>query len=163
MNLIAAVDLKWNIGNEGKLLCYIPEDLKFFKKTTLGKTVIMGRKTLESLPGGRPLPGRLNVVLSRNPDYKVDGVVVLHSIDELLGWCVGKAREDLFVIGGAEIYGLLFPYCHVAYITRIAHEFEADSSLVAFDGLSDWVKVAESEVVESVKGWKFSFLQFARG
>ena len=86
MNLIVAVDKNWAIGNKGKLLVSIPSDMKFFREETSGegKVVILGRKTLETFPGGRPLPKRLNVILTKNPDFKVDGAVVVHSVEEAL-------------------------------------------------------------------------------
>ena len=87
MKLIAAADKNWSIGKDGGLLCHMPGDLKFFKEKTLGKTVVMGRKTLDSLPGGKPLPGRTNVVLTRDENFHREGCIVIHSIEELLsGW-----------------------------------------------------------------------------
>lgn len=162
MNLIAAADLNWNIGNAGDLLCHIPEDLKYFKQMTTGKTVIMGRKTLESLPGGRPLPGRRNIVLTRNRNYGVEGAEVCHSSSELELLTADTAAQDLFVIGGAEIYKALLPLCSRAYITRIHHQFEADTALEPLDKLPGWRLSAESETFESAKGWKYSFLTYER-
>ena len=83
MNLIAAVDNNWAIGKNNNLLVRIPMDQKFFRETTTGKVVVMGRKTLESFPGGRPLKMRTNIVLTHNPDYKVDNAIVVHSMEEL--------------------------------------------------------------------------------
>ena len=84
MNMIVAVDKNWSIGKDGHLLVSIPADQKLFREETLGKVVVMGRKTLESLPGGQPLYGRTTIVLSRNPEYRVKGAVVCHSIEEAL-------------------------------------------------------------------------------
>ena len=84
MNLIAAADENWGIGKNGGLLAHISGDMKYFRETTKGKIVVMGRKTLEGLPGGQPLGNRINVVLSENPAYKIKGAVVCHNIDEAL-------------------------------------------------------------------------------
>lgn len=101
MNLIAAVDRQWGIGHHGKLLVSIPKDKQLFREETMGRVIIMGRKTLESLPGGQPLYGRTNIVLSRNRNYRVKGAVVVHSLEECLHWLrehqIGD--EDIFVIG----------------------------------------------------------------
>ena len=83
MNLIAAVDKNWGIGLKNKLLVSIPDDMKFFRQTTTGKVVVMGRKTLESFPGGKPLKNRVNIVMTRDKDYRADGAVVVHDLDEL--------------------------------------------------------------------------------
>ena len=100
MNLIVAVDKNWAIGNKGKLLVSIPSDMKFFREETSGegKVVILGRKTLETFPGGRPLPKRLNVILTKNPDFKVDGAVVVHSVEEALEAVKDYADEKIYVI-----------------------------------------------------------------
>ena len=82
MNLIVAVDENWAIGYNNELLVSIPDDMKFFRETTTGKVVIMGRKTLESFPGGRPLKNRVNIVITKKEDYEVDGAVVVHSVEE---------------------------------------------------------------------------------
>ena len=84
MNLIVAVDSNWAIGKENKLLVSIPQDMKFFRETTKGKVVAMGRKTLESFPGGQPLKNRTNIILTRNPNYQVKGAIICHSIEEVL-------------------------------------------------------------------------------
>ena len=127
MILIAAVDKNFGIGKDNNLLIKIPKDLVFFKRKTWRSIVVMGRKTLESLPNGEPLPYRINVVLSRNKDLSYDnGVVVMNSIEELLEW--GKEQEkEIYVIGGGEIYKELAPYCSKAYLTMIDKEFDADT------------------------------------
>ena len=104
MNLIAAVDRNWAIGRDGRLLVSIPSDKETFRRETVGKAVIMGRKTLESLPGGQPLAKRTNVVLSRDPDFRMKGAVVCGSVEEALEAVSGFAPEDVFVIGGQETY-----------------------------------------------------------
>ena len=101
MNMIVAVDSKWGIGYGNKLLVSIPEDMKFFRKKTMNHVVVMGRRTLESFPGGRPLKNRTNIVLTRNEDFKPDGAAVVHEIGELMAYlrenCEG---QEVFCIGG---------------------------------------------------------------
>ena len=98
MNLIAAVDQNWAIGKGGALLCRIPADLRHFQELTTGRSVILGRKTLETFPGGRPLESRRNLILSRNPAFASDGAEVFRDMESLLA----AAPEDAFVIGGAS-------------------------------------------------------------
>lgn len=122
MQLIAMVDLEWGIGKDGKQPVFIKEDLARFKALTIGGTVIMGRKTLEAMPGGRPLPDRRNIVLTHDTEFKADGAEVVHSIEELLA----VAPKDSFVIGGESIYRQLLPFCDSAYITVVGGVFGAD-------------------------------------
>ena len=118
MNLIVAVDSNWAIGKENKLLVSIPQDMKFFRETTKGKVVAMGRKTLESFPGGQPLKNRVNVVLTTDKNYKVKDTVIVHTIEEMVDELKKYDSEDIFVIGGESIYRQLLPYCTKAYITK---------------------------------------------
>ena len=115
MNAIAAVSLDWGIGQGNGLLFHISEDMRRFRALTTGGTVLMGRRTLDSMPNGRPLPQRRNIVLTRQPDFHREGVEVVHSIQEALA----LAGEDAWVIGGGEIYAALLPYCRRCYITRV--------------------------------------------
>lgn len=145
MQLIAAADRRWGIGKEGKLLVSIPADMKFFQTTTTGHTVIMGRKTLESFPGKKPLKMRRNIVLSRQKGLSVDGALTASGVDEVLEMIAGSAPDDVFCIGGAEIYRLFLPYCDTALITRIDHVYDADAFLPDLDQDLAWKKVYESE------------------
>ena len=99
MNLIVAVDKNWAIGMNNKLLVSIPQDMKFFRETTKGKVVAMGRKTLESFPGGQPLKNRVNVVLTSDKNYQVKGTVVVHTIEEMVEELKKYEDEEIFVIG----------------------------------------------------------------
>ena len=119
MNLIVAVDENWAIGKDNKLLVSIPSDMKFFRETTTGKVVVMGRKTLESFPNGLPLKNRTNIVLTRNRDYQVKDAIVVHSVPELLVKLDKYSSEDVYVIGGDSVYQELLPYCDVAHVTKI--------------------------------------------
>lgn len=145
MNLIAAVDKNWAIGNRGKLLVNIPEDQKLFREETMGKVIVMGRKTLESLPGGQPLYGRTNVVLTRNQAYQKKGAVILHSLKEALEYLKQFADDDIFVIGGAEVYEEFLPYCNTAHVTAIDYAYEADTYLPNLDKDSRWQVTAASD------------------
>lgn len=144
MNLIVAVDSNWAIGKENKLLVSIPQDMKFFRETTKGKVVAMGRKTLESFPQGRPLANRVNIVISHNPDYQVKDAIVVHSVEEAMQESK-KHEGELFVIGGESIYRAMLPYCNTAYVTRTDHVYEADTWFPDLDKNPDWQKTAETD------------------
>ena len=126
MNLIVAVDKNWAIGKENKLLVSIPADMKFFRQETTGKVVVMGRKTLESFPGGLPLKNRTNIVLTRDKNYQAKGAVIVHTLEELLKELEKYPAEEVYCIGGESIYRLLLPYCDTAHITKIDYGYEAD-------------------------------------
>lgn len=145
MNLIAAVDKNWAIGLKNKLLVRIPEDQRFFRETTTGKVVVMGRKTLESFPGGLPLKNRTNIVLTRDRGYDAKGAIVVHSLEELLKKLEQYPSQDIYIIGGESIYRQLLPYCDVAHITRIDYAYEADSWFPNLDERSEWQVTGESE------------------
>ena len=145
MNLIAAVDKNWAIGYQNKLLTSIPEDMKFFRQTTTGKVVVMGRKTLESFPGKKPLKNRTNIVLTKNPSYQAEGAIVVHSDDELREELKKYDSEDIFVIGGESIYRQLLDECDKAYITKIEYAYTADAYFPNLDEKEEWKITAESE------------------
>ena len=145
MNLIAAVDENWAIGYQNKLLTSIPEDMKFFRETTTGKVVVMGRKTLESFPGKKPLKNRTNIILTKNPSYQVEGAVMVHDLDELHKELEKYNSEDIFVIGGESIYRLLLDECDTAYITKIAYQYTADAYFPNLDEKKEWKIVKTSE------------------
>ena len=145
MNLIAAVDRNWGIGKNNKLLVSIPEDMKFFRTTTSGHVVVMGRKTLESFPNAAPLKNRVNIVLSRDLNYKVDGAIVVHSVEELQEKLKNYSSEEIYVIGGESIYRALLPLCDKAFITYIDYEYDADAHFPNLDEMSDWTKTDSSE------------------
>lgn len=145
MNLIAAVDKNWAIGYQNKLLTSIPEDMKFFRQTTTGKVVVMGRKTLESFPGKKPLKNRTNIVLTKNPSYQAEGAIVVHNEDELWEELKKYDSEDIFVIGGESIYRQLLDECDKAYITKIEYAYTADAYFPNLDEKEEWKITAESE------------------
>lgn len=145
MNAIVAVDNHWAIGNKGSLLVRIPMDQKYFRQMTIGKVVVLGRKTLATFPNGLPLPGRTNIIMSRNQNLKVKGATVVHSLEELLEELKQYASEDVFVIGGDDIYKQLVPYCDTIYATRIDYRYAADAYFPNLDELPSWTLTEEGE------------------
>lgn len=157
MNLIVAVDRNWAIGKEGDQLVYIPADLKRFKDLTMGHPVILGRKTLATFPGGRPLKGRRNLILSRNSDFAPEGGEVYPDLDSLLA----QAPEDAFVIGGASVYRNLLDKCDTAYITKIDESYPADCWFPNLDEDPAWETAEESEPQEH-EGLSFRYVTYKR-
>ena len=145
MNMILSADNNWAIGLNNKLLVSIPADMKFFRQTTTGNVVVMGRKTLESFPGGQPLKNRTNIILSHNPDYKVKGAIVCHSVEEVLEELKKYNSEDVYIIGGDSIYKAFLPYCDVAHVTRTDHVYDADAWFPNLEEDPEWVLTGESE------------------
>lgn len=146
MKAVVAVDKNWGIGCKGELLIRIPEDMKNFRRITAGGVVIMGRATFESLPGKAPLKDRVNIVLSRNKTFKNSGVTVCYSIDDLLKELENYSKQDIYCIGGEAIYNQLLQYCDEAIITKIQHEFAADSYFPNLDMDESWKLVSESDI-----------------
>lgn len=138
MNLIVAVDKNWAIGCNNRLLVSIPSDMKFFRETTMGKVVVMGRKTLESFPGGQPLKNRTNIVITSDSDYKVKDVIVVPSIEAAVEELKKYEEEDIYVIGGESIYRQMLPYCKTAYVTKIDHAYDADTFFPNLDEMEGW-------------------------
>ena len=158
MNLIAAVDQNWAIGTGGDQLCYIPADLKRFRALTTGHPVILGRKTLATFPGGRPLKNRRNLVLSRDPAFSPEGAEVFRDLDSLLD----AAPADSFVIGGASVYTALLTACDTAYITKIHAAWpEADAFFPDLDENPAWEAVEESGPQED-GGFSFRYVTYRR-
>ncbi len=145
MDLIVAVDNNWAIGNKGDLLVSIPEDHKFFRQTTMGGVVVLGRKTLAGFPNGLPLAGRDNIILSTNPNYEVKGGTVVHSKEELFEELKKYKDRQIFVIGGGKIYEMLLPYCKYAHVTKIDYNYEADTYFPDLDKLDNWKIIADSD------------------
>ncbi|MDW5299016.1 MAG: dihydrofolate reductase [Sedimentibacter sp.] len=156
MKLIVAVAKNWGIGNKGSLLFDLPEDMEFFRNTTRNNIVVMGRVTLLSLPGGKPLKNRVNIVMTTDKDYTADGCIIVHSIDELLNEIKNYNSDNVFVIGGSKIYNELYPYCNEAYITKVDAIKEADAYLHNFDEDENWFLSYASELHEN-NGMKFTF------
>jgi dihydrofolate reductase len=147
ISLILACDQNNAIGYKNQLLCHLPNDLKFFKQTTLNHCVMMGRKTFESI--GKPLPNRTNIVLSQNKDLEIEGVYICHTIDQALEIANQKKEEELFVIGGGQLYQMLLPIATKIYLTRIHATFEADTFFPAID--NTWRELSKQSFVADEK------------
>ncbi|MBO6148470.1 MAG: dihydrofolate reductase [Lachnospiraceae bacterium] len=162
MKLIAAVDLNWAIGFRNDLLVRIPADQKFFRQETTGKVVVMGRKTLESFPNGKPLPMRTNIVLTSRSDYSVSGVIVAHDLKELERILMDYDDNDVYCIGGASVYRQLLPYCDTALITKVDKKYEADSYMPNLDRMGgEWALTAKSDE-QTYFNLEYYFLRYER-
>ena len=146
MNAIVAVTGDWGIGCNGTQSVVIPEDRRRFKTLTEGCVVIAGRKTFEDF--GRPLPNRKNIILTRDPNYRVDGAVIKHSADDVLEEISGEPRDKIFIIGGEEIYRLFLPMCSCAYITKIDAVPPSDTFFPNLDELPEWELIEQSPIKE---------------
>ena len=157
MNLIVAVDNKWGIGRAGGLLANIPGDMKYFREMTMGKVVVMGRRTLESMPGRKGLPGRSNIVLTSNPSYEAEDCTVVNSEDELFAELEKYDPEEVFLIGGAAIYNKYYKLCNKLYVTKIDADLSADTFIINYDEDPDFVITSESDsVTENGISYKFA-------
>ncbi len=161
MQLIAAVDQNWAIGKKNKLLVSIPADMKFFRETTTGKVVVMGRKTLESFPNGLPLKNRTNIVLSKQPSFAVKGAIVVHSAAQLKEALAQYDSDDVFVIGGESVYRILLSECDTAHITKIDYAYEADAYFPNLDMDPEWEIAADSEE-QTYFDLEYRFLKYRR-
>lgn len=145
MNLIVAVDKNWAIGNKGKLLVSIPEDMKFFRETTTGNVVVMGKNTLKSFPNGLPLKNRVNIVLTTDESFEAKDAVIVHNMDEALEEVKKYDTENVYVIGGSSVYEQMIEYCDTAYVTYIDYSYEADRHFPNLDNNPEWKLTEESE------------------
>ena len=161
MNIIAAVDKNWAIGNKNSLLVKIPRDQKLFMEMTMGKVVVMGRNTLESLPQKQPLRNRTNIILSSDKNYTVKGATVVHSLEKLFEELKQYKSDDVFVAGGEIVYRQLLPYCNTAHITKIDYAYEADAYFPNLDELPEWEIVADSEE-QTYFDLEYYFLQYQK-
>lgn len=145
MNLIANVDNNWAIGKNNQLLVRIPADMKFFRETTTGKVVVMGRRTLESFPNGQPLKNRTNIVLTHDQSYQVKDAIVVHSMEELQEELKKYPSDDIFIIGGESIYCQFVDACDVAHITKVDYAYDADAYFPNLDEKPEWHITQDSE------------------
>lgn len=159
IHAIVAIDENGAIGRQGELLCHLPADMRHFKEVTMGNSIIMGRKTFESFPR-RPLPGRQNIVITRDPKWAYPGVTVTHNLDE----AIAAAQTDtVFIIGGAQIYELAMPRVEVLHLTRIhARWASADVFFPKLD-MSQWQEVSrEHHVSDHRNAYEFDFITLKR-
>lgn len=157
MKAIVLVDENWGIGNDDDQIVYIHSDLKYFRETTMGHPVILGRKTLATFPGGCPLKGRRNLILSRNPNFALNEAEVFPDLEALLL----AAPDDSFVIGGGSVYAALLDYCDTAYVTKVHRAFPADCYFPDLDQRSDW-QIVEEEQPQEENGIEFHRLTYKR-
>jgi dihydrofolate reductase len=159
ISLIAAVARNRSIGKNGQLLWQIPEDMRHFRETTRGKAVIMGRKTWESLPAAfRPLPGRHNIVLTRDRDYRAAGADLCHTLDDALAFA--DKHEEIFVIGGEELYRQALPLAKRMYLTEVAESPDGDVFFPEFSK-DDWQQISCAGQ-RTASGLEFSFALYQR-
>ncbi len=160
MNAIVVVDQNWAIGREGGLLFSLPADMRRFRSLTLGGTVILGRKTLDTFPGGRPLPQRRNIVITRDPSFARAGAETVSSLQAALDLTAGEDPDKLWVIGGGSVYTALLSRCRRAYLTKVdAAAPEADTFFPNLDKLPAWQLEAASEPVTE-NGFTYRFLDY---
>ena len=157
MTAIVLADAAWGIGKDGEQQVYIPADLKRFQALTTGGTVILGRKTLATFPGGRPLKNRRNLILSARPGFAVEGAEVFGSLEALLA----AAPQASFVIGGSSVYQQLLPQCDTAYVTRLEAALPADCRFPDLDADENWA-LAETEGPFAHEGLGYSYLTYRR-
>lgn len=155
ISLIVAHDKNRVIGYENKMPWHLPGDLKYFKEQTMGKPIIMGRKTFESI--GKPLPGRRNIVITRNKEYNQEGIEIVESVEAALA-LAGDVPE-IMVIGGEQIFKLVLPIADRLYVTLIDHSFVGDTYFPEYTG---WMQVSSSELVEAKEGYTFQYVVYER-
>ena len=161
MILIAHASKNWGIGKGNDLMFRLPQDMKFFRETTSGGVVIMGRKTLESFPNKKPLPNRINIVLTRDESYAPDGVYTAKNAEEAVKIAAQFDDRQVYVIGGALIYELMLPYCDKALITKVMEDADADAFIRDFDADPDWVLAKEGEPIDD-NGHEIRFCEYVR-
>ncbi|MFM5566017.1 type 3 dihydrofolate reductase [Aeromonas veronii] len=160
ISMIAAMAHDRVIGKDNQMPWHLPADLAHFKRVTLGKPVLMGRKTFESI--GRPLPGRRNLVISRNPGYQADGIEVVGSVEAALALLAGSSVEELMVIGGGHLYAEMLPSADCLYLTRIDLAVEGDTRFPAFDD-GQWQRIdCESHPADEKNPHPYSFETWQR-
>ena len=160
MNAIVVADRSWAIGRDGGLLFSLPTDMKRFRSLTMGGAVILGRKTLESFPGGRPLPKRKNIVITRQKDLSVEGAAVVSSLAEALDAAGDTPPDQIWVIGGGSVYTALLERCKRVYLTKVdAQAEDPDTFFPNLDKLPGWEVEHESEPVEE-NGLTFRFVEY---
>ena len=157
MQAIVAVSQSWGIGKDGRLLFRLSADLRRFKALTTGHTVVMGRKTLQSLPGGKGQPNRRNLVLSRRMDYAPENAEVVTSVEALLR----TAGEDAFVIGGQQVYEQLLPHCERVHVTKVLADAPADAFFPNLDEDDEWEITGESDE-QTYFDLEYQFVKYER-
>jgi dihydrofolate reductase len=159
ISLLVAMDKNQLIGKDNDLPWRLPADLAYFKRVTMGHPIIMGRKTYDSI--GRPLPGRENIIVTRDTSYEAEGCKVIHSIEEIVKMNE-QTDQELFVIGGAEIFKEILPHSDRLYITEINEEFDGDTYFPAFDK-AEWKVISEEQGIKDEKNpYDYTFLVYEK-
>lgn len=161
MKMIVCVSQNYGIGNKGDLLFSLPPDMKMFREATRDKVVIMGRSTLDSFPGGKALKNRINVVLTRDESFERENTHVFHSKEAVLGFVSQYESDDVYVIGGAQIYELFRDVCDEAIVTRVQKEVPCDTFFFDIDRDQAWSLQKESELMEH-EGTRFTFCTYRK-
>lgn len=161
MNCIVVVDQNWAIGRDNGLLVHLPGDLKYYKEKTLGKVIVIGRKTLESFPGAKPLPKRTNLVLTNNREYQNDDCIVCHGEEALLTEMSKYDDDDIFISGGEMIYKMFQGKCQNVYVTKIFDTFKADKHFANMDEDKNYKETWQSDIQEE-NGVKYQFVKYER-
>ncbi|WP_075617766.1 dihydrofolate reductase [Paenisporosarcina indica] len=157
ISLIVAHDLNQVIGKDNKMPWHIPNELAYFKEKTMGKAIVMGRNTFESI--GRPLPGRLNVVITRNTSYQQEGVTVVHSVEDAIA-VAQKYHEEVMIIGGEQIFKKVLANADIMYVTCIEHQFEGDTFFPPYG--NEWELLSSSETFLTDDGLQYKYLIYHR-
>lgn len=161
MKAIVNVDNNWGIGIGDKLINHIPADMKFFRETTTGNVVVMGRTTFMTFPGPKALPNRVNIVLTKDESWSAPDVTVCHSVQELFVELKKYDKDSIYVIGGSVVYEQLLPYCDIAYVTKVDSAKEADKFFPNLDSMKEWSVVSQSDEMEH-NGVSFRFVTYSK-
>jgi len=161
MHVIVVVDQNWGIGKDGDLLCHLRGDLKYFQSKTKGKHIVIGRKTLESFPGGKPLPDRENIVLTSDKEFTREDCTVCYSLTELENHVEKIPDEKIFICGGENVYKQFVDNCHELYVTHILKTFDSDRHFENLDEREDFEETWRS-AVEEEKGIRYYFAKYER-
>ncbi len=160
MKAITVVDKNWAIGKNGDLLVHLPGDLRYYKEKTIGNVIVVGRKTLDSFPGGKPLPGRTNIVMTRDPEFRRDGCIICHSKDEVMEKLRDYDSERVFIAGGAAVYEQFMDDCSEFYVTKIYGEYDADRFFPNLD--AEGLHVTWQSEMQQEKGISYRFMIYSK-
>ena len=160
LKILVAFDENRVIGKNNTLIWHLPADLKRFKALTTGHVIIMGRKTFESI--GKPLPNRTTIVISRQADLQIEGAIITHSVEEAILKAKSLTREDIFIVGGAEIYALSLPLADQILVTQLHDIFEGDAFFPEIP-LDTWeVSERERGVTDEKNAYQYSYITYSR-
>lgn len=161
LKFISSADAKWGIGNKGKLLSYVKEDMKRFTSLTKGNLIVTGRKTIATFKNQKPLKNRINIILTTDKNYENGEALIAHSVDEVLE-IVKDRKEEIYIIGGESVFKQFLPYCNEAYITKFKIDVDADAFIENLDESDEWIIDEESQWLTSEKGVEYKFCDYRR-